>query len=235
MILGKRQIIIAAGLVWLTSCSVIEKASRHGFYSDYYELISDKSRAEKVYLDVGDEKINAYRITENGLDDSVMMAISFPFVDSLYHFPMKFRRKSLDIDLTAVLLKCRLPVEDHPAQLLTDFNAALYAGWRTDNFMVREEMEPPGRSRDAIIHRGYDFGLFAGTGTTLVGPFSTNNIVTDEYNGMIIEYGLAGFLETDFASFGIAGGFDFLLSPDRKSWIYNNKPWIGLIVGIALN
>ncbi len=82
---------------------------------------------------------------------------------------------------------------------------------------------------------GYDLGLFAGTGTTLVGPFSTNNIVTDEYNGMIIEYGLAGFLETDFASFGIAGGFDLLLSPDRNSWIYNKKPWIGLIVGIALN
>jgi hypothetical protein len=235
MIQGKRQIIIAAGLVWLTSCGVIEKASRHGFYSDYYELISDKDKPEKVYLDVGDEEIKAYRVNENGLDDTVMMVISYPLAGSLNNIPIRFRRKSLDIDLTAVLLKCRLPVEDHPAQMLTDFNAALYAGWRTDNFQIRREMDPLGKSRDAIIHRGYDFGLFAGTGATLIGPFSTNNIVTDEYNGLIIEFGLAGFLETDFASFGIAGGFDCLMSPDRNSWIYNNKPWIGLIVGIALN
>jgi hypothetical protein len=235
MIVGKKQIIIAAGLVCLTSCSVMDNASRHGFYSDYYELISGKNEVEKVYLDIGDEKINAYRVTENRLDDSAMLSVSFPLVDSLYHFPMTFRRKSLDIDLTAVLLKCRLPVDNHPAQMITDFNAALYAGWRTDNFRIRKEMDPIGRSRNEIIHRGYDFGLFAGTGATLIGPFSTNNIVTDEYNGMIIEFGLAGFLETDFASFGIAGGFDYLLSPDRNSWIYNKKPWIGLIVGIALN
>lgn len=235
MILGKRQIVISAGLVCLTSCSVIDTASRHGFYSDYYELSFGKNKAEKVYLDVGNEAINAYMVTENGLDDSVMMSLSFPLIDSLYHFPMTFKRKSLDIDLTAVLLKCRLPVDDHPAQMITDFNAALYAGWRTDNFWIRKEIDPMGKMRDQIIHRGYDFGLFAGTGATLIGPFSTNNIVTDEYNGMIIEYGLAGFLETDFASFGIAAGFDYLLSPDRNSWIYNNKPWIGLIVGIALN
>ena len=235
MIPGKKQIMIAAGLVWLTSCSVMDNASRHGFHSDYYELISGKNEVEKVYLDIGNEEINAYRVTENRLDDSAMLSVSFPLVDSLYHFPMTFRRKSIDIDLTAVLLKCRLPVDNHPAQMITDFNAALYAGWRTDNFRIRKEMDPIGRSRDEIIHRGYDFGLFAGTGATLIGPFSTNNIVTDEYNGMIIEFGLAGFLETDFASFGIAGGFDYLLSPDRNSWIYNKKPWIGLIVGIALN
>jgi hypothetical protein len=235
MIMGKRQIIIGAGLVWLTSCGVIEKASRHGFNSDYYEVTSDKNKAEKVYLDVRDDEIKAYRINENGLDDTAMVTISLPFTDSLSGFPMKFKRKSLDLDLTAVLLKCRLPVEDHPAQMMTDFNVALYAGWRTDNFRVRKEMDPLGISRNDIIHSGYDFGILAGTGATLIGPFSTNNIVTDEYNGMIIELGLAGFLETDFASFGIAGGFDYLLSPDRNSWIYTNKPWIGLIVGIALN
>jgi len=235
MIQGKRQIIIAAGFVWLTSCGVIEKASRHGFNSDYYELISDKNKTEKVYLDVSDDEIKAYRMTENGLDDTAMMAISLPLADSLSNFPMKFKRKSLDLDLTAVLLKCRLPLEDRPAQMQTDFNVALYAGWRTDNFRIRKEMDPLGKLRNEIIHSGYDFGIFAGTGATLIGPFSTNNIITDEYNGMIIEFGLAGFLETDFASFGIAGGFDYLLSPDRNSWIYTNKPWIGLIVGIALN
>jgi hypothetical protein len=37
------------------------------------------------------------------------------------------------------------------------------------------------------------------------------------------------------ASFGFAAGYDYLLSQDRKIWIYNNKPWVGFVVGIALN
>jgi hypothetical protein len=52
---------------------------------------------------------------------------------------------------------------------------------------------------------------------------------------MIIQSGIAGFIESNVASFGIALGFDSLLNSDRKVWIYNKKPWLGFIVGIALN
>jgi hypothetical protein len=52
---------------------------------------------------------------------------------------------------------------------------------------------------------------------------------------MIIQAGFAGFLETNMASFGLAVGLDHLLSPDRNVWIYNRKPWLGFVVGVALN
>jgi hypothetical protein len=50
-----------------------------------------------------------------------------------------------------------------------------------------------------------------------------------------MQAGLAGFVELNLASFGIALGFDYLMNPDRKVWIYQNKPWLGFMVGIALN
>jgi hypothetical protein len=51
---------------------------------------------------------------------------------------------------------------------------------------------------------------------------------------MIIQTGIAGFIESNMASFGLGIGFDHLLNRDRDIWIYNKKPWIGFIVGIAL-
>jgi hypothetical protein len=52
---------------------------------------------------------------------------------------------------------------------------------------------------------------------------------------MVLQFGVASFLESNVASFGIAAGFDYLCSPDIKVWIYNNRPWIGFIIGLALN
>jgi hypothetical protein len=37
------------------------------------------------------------------------------------------------------------------------------------------------------------------------------------------------------ASFGLATGFDYLLGSERNIWLYRNKPWVGFVVGLALN
>lgn len=34
-------------------------------------------------------------------------------------------------------------------------------------------------------------------------------------------------------SVGFAIGFDNLIGHDKSIWIYNQKPWIGLVLGIA--
>jgi len=141
----------------------------------------------------------------------------------------------LDIDLTTILLKYRPPVNNLPAQMVTDFNMALYAGWRHDTYVIRKEDNQLKNNKSSINARGYDFGVFFGPGTTPINSFTTENKTKNEYNGMILQYGIAGFLESNVASFGIAMGFDYLMSPDRKIWIYTKKPWFGLIIGIALN
>lgn len=234
-IIYKYSIIPIALIIFLTSCNTLEKASMHGFNSGYYNFELNKKSAQNVYLDITDEKIDVYQQTNKQPNTNAFLTIPLKPSDSLLVDNMVFKKKSLDIDITAILLKYRPSVYGLPGQMTTDFNIALYAGWRHDSYNIVSRMDPLGKCHNKIISRGYDFGFFAGPGTTLISPFTTQNKVIDEYSGMIIQTGFAGFIESNIASFGVAIGFDSLLNPDREVWIYNKKPWVGFIVGIALN
>jgi hypothetical protein len=218
------------------SCNTLEKTSLHGLNSGYYTLKSDTIKSRGVYLDVTDEKIDIYHHVKRQPDKKQFLTIPLNRItDSLIFNRMVFKKQSLDVDITSMLLKYRPSVYGLPAQLTTDLNMALYVGWRHDYFHLISKKDPLGRSYHKISSRGYDFGVFAGTGNTLISPFTTQNKRTDEYNGMIIQTGIAGFIESNAASFGLAVGYDYLMNPDRKIWIYTNKPWVGFVVGIALN
>ena len=229
--------IILQVLVILTfaSCSTLERSSTHGFNSGYYQLQSNRKNAENVYVDITDEKLDVYREKGKQPDKNKFLTVSLEPSDSLVISPMVFSKKSLDIDITAILLKYRPAIYGLPGQLNTDFNVALYAGWRHDNYNIKGITDPLGKRYHKISNWGYDFGFFTGPGSTPINPFTTKNQITDEYSGLIIQTGFAGFIESNVASFGISIGVDYLMNSDRDVWIYTNKPWVGFIVGIALN
>ncbi len=220
---------------FLTSCSTLERASMHGLNSGYYTLKSENMTESKVYLDVTDEEIDVYQQIKEKPDKNQVLTISLKTTDSLLNKPLVFKKQGLDIDITSILLKYRPSVYGLPAQLTTDLNIALYIGWRHDTYNIVSKKDPLGKGYKKISNRGYDFGVFAGPGTALISPFTTQNKREDEYSGMIIQTGAAGFIESNIASFGLAIGYDYLLNHDRKIWIYRNKPWLGFVVGIALN
>jgi hypothetical protein len=207
----------------------------HGLTSGNYRLKSSSHATQSVFLDISDEHIAVYPPIENKTDIQPFLTISSVNTDTLLDKQFIFWKQSLDIDITSVLLKHRPIVNGSPAQLTTDFNIAGYVGWRFDKYHIRRKKDPLGKSYQKITGFGYDFGVFAGPGTTTISPFTTQNRRTDEYSGMIIQAGIAGFIESNVASFGLSIGYDHLMNADRKIWIYQNKPWIGFIVGIALN
>jgi hypothetical protein len=227
--------IFFAILAFFTSCSTLEKASSHGFTSGYYKLQSAQKNVQNVYVDITDTKIDIYQVTDKKPDTNSLRCITLGAPDSVIISPVKFKKNSIDIDITAILLKYRPAVFGLPAQVTTDFNVALYAGWRHDSYTLKTKMDPLGKSHQKISNLGYDFGFFTGPGGTQINPFTTQNRRTDEYSGLIIQTGLAAFIESYIASFGICIGIDYLLNSDRDIWIYTNKPWVGFIVGIALN
>ena len=236
MKISYKYIVIAIWAIGLlASCNTLEKASTHGLNSGYYKMKSENNNSQDVYLDVTNEQIDVYHHIKKQPDKKIFLTIPLNKTDSLIFNPIVFKKYSLDIDITSILLKYRPSVYELPAQLTTDFNIAIYTGWRHDSYQIISKKDPLGKSYYKINNLGYDFGFFAGPGTTLVSPFTTQNNSIDEYNGMIIQGGIAGFIELSMASFGFAVGYDYLLSHDRKIWIYNNKPWVGFVVGIALN
>lgn len=231
-----KNIVIAMGLmVFLASCNTIEQASTHGLHSGFYKMKTENKHAQPVYLDVINEQIEVYQSIKQQPDTKKLMTISFNKTDSVGLHPLVFKKRSLDIDITSILLKYRPSVYGLPSQLTTDLNIALYAGWRNDTYQITSKKDPLGKRYYKINNRGYDFGVFAGPGTTLLSPFTTLNRRSDEYNALIIQAGFAGFIELSMASFGFAVGYDYLPGKDRKIWIYHHKPWVGLIIGIALN
>jgi hypothetical protein len=236
MKVSSKNIVIAIWVIGLlASCNTLEKASLHGLNSGYYKLNSENKNTRDVYLDVTNEQIDVYHHIKRQPEKKQFLTIPLNTTDSIIFDPMVLKKQSLDIDITAILLKYHPSVYGLPAQLTTDFNMALYVGWRHDNYQIVSKKNPLGMSYHKISNRGYDFGVFAGPGATLISPFTTQNKRADEYSGMIIQTGIAGFIESNVASFGLAVGYDYLLNSDRKIWIYHNKPWIGFIVGIALN
>lgn len=218
-----------------SSCSALEKASTHGFHSGFYTLNSESEKRREVYLEVTEEQIAVHDHKKREVDPNQFLTIPLKTTDGQVVQQMVFKKQSLDIDLTSILFKYRPSSNGVPAQLTTDLNIALYTGWRHDSYKILSKTDPLGKSYRKINNWGYDFGVFAGPGTTVVNPFTTRNKSSDEYNGMIFQGGVAGFIELSIASFGIALGYDYLLSPDRNIWMYQNKPWVGLVVGIALN
>jgi hypothetical protein len=227
--------ILISVAVFLASCRTVEKASVHGLVSGYYKMRSDRTGTKYVYLDVTGDKIDVHS-HDNGRPDLLpLLTIPLTVSDSLTGDAIVFRKQSLDIDLTSILFKYRPSVDQLPAQLNTDLNIALYAGWRHDSYHVSTKRDPLGRTYQKFTARGYDFGFFVGPGTTMISPFTTRNRQPKEYSGLIIQTGIAGFIESDIASFGLSVGFDYLLNQDRKIWAYRNRPWAGFIIGIALN
>lgn len=227
-------LVMAAAVVGITSCSTLSNVSQHGFNSGYYKLDTAGGKAN-VYADITAEQITVYQQRNKKPGTTPFLNIALPRNDSLPVQPLVFKKQSLDIDLTSILLKHRPAIQGLPPQLSTDLNMAVYAGWRFDRYKISSATNPLGRKHIATSSLGYDFGIFAGIGSTPINPFTTNSRTTNEYNGMITQAGFAGFLETEIASFGLAVGFDYLLNRDRSIWIYHKKPWIGFVVGLAIN
>jgi hypothetical protein len=114
----------------------------------------------------------------------------------------------------------------------SNFNAALYIGGRKDFFSFKQHKEVL-RSIPYIRQTGFDAGLFAGFGITFMSPTNTEGRTGQEYDGIVFQKGAAVFFTFDRISVGLACGFDNLIGADSKIWIYNNKPWFGLALGIA--
>lgn len=226
--------LIITGIALLCSCRALEKASLHGFNSGYYTLEYEKTK-KPVYVDVTEDKVDVYNKINKKPDKEVHLSIPINNPDTLAISPLIFRKQSLDIDIASILLKYRSSVYDLPPQLNTELNFAIYAGWRHDSYKISTITDPLNKRHLKLTNFGYDFGFFAGPGTTNINPFTTNNRTTNEYSGMVLQTGFAGFLESNIVSFGVAVGLDYLLNDDKDIWIYHKKPWIGFVVGIALN
>ncbi|SDL95277.1 hypothetical protein SAMN05421820_102583 [Pedobacter steynii] len=146
---------------------------------------------------------------------------------------LKMHRYTFDVDIMTIPFKVRPSVSGFPEQLNPNFSAALYLGRRRDNYTFVKEGAKKAKTK--ITGVGYGYGGFIGVGAVTMNPFVTRGKIDYEYDGFVFSGGIAGILDIKKFNLGLAIGADVLLDKNRSFWIYQGKPWLGVIFGINLN
>ena len=200
-----------------------------------------KQKDVPVYVYVNEDTLTAYPLEEAGRlkrrNLITQPSISFPesIPQQNLREPHLFKKYSFDLDVLTIPFKYRPTADGVPRQLNTQFNGALYAGYRTDRYRIRYSPTPLNVARREITHFGFSVGYFSGIGAETITPLVTNHIFQDEYDGIVWMNGVGGFIGINNFTFGLGIGLDYLLDHNRKHWVYQGKPWLGLALGLNVN
>ena len=210
------------GALFLQSCATLRESPKYQLSDGYYNFRQTDSKYIKVYI-----KSENDSVTIHPIDGEPPITIE-PLKDEY------FRKNSFDIDVMTILFKYRPKSTTIPHQLNTNFNGNVYLGYRVDRFQIDFEKTPAGQ-RKTFRHNGLTFGLFGGIGSTPVNTWTTANQIADEYDGVVLSRGFAVMVGLNSLTVGVGVGWDYLTDRDKKLWIYQNKPWFGLTLGLNLN
>jgi len=228
---------IVLAVLLFAGCAPIGSIAKHELNSGYYKFNSAKIATSKVYADVYEDSIIIFQKKEpvsgkpdpsSGLGSKIS---SIGPDNDLYG--SRFIKKSIEVDLSTILAKLRPATSGVPAQMNANLNALIYLGARNDIYRIKTYSSVLNKHNSTIKHFGYDAGLFAGIGIVPVNPTVTNDNTSLEYDGIVFQKGIGVFITIDNVSVGLTLGFDNLIGGSSIKWIYNNKPYIGLAIGIA--
>lgn len=230
---------MVCGIVALCiSCTAVKHAGTHGLQDGYYVLKTQHAPPVRVYAKVSEdslflhtpvnhtEAIRPVPVLSTGMD--LLQIDAKPELFSL-------TKKSIDLDLTTVLFKYRFSNSTLPNQLSSNLNFAFYCGYRYDYFKFSVVKDPLMNYRRQIRHFEFDVGVFAGLGSTPMNPSVTNDRIMVEYDGIVFQKGVAFFAGSSNITIGLGIGTDGLMDRNRKYWIYQEKPWIGVMIGLNLS
>jgi hypothetical protein len=194
---------------------------------------------EKVFTFVEDDIIKIHPIKEkrtNIMSDS-LVEIIYPRIVNEKIIPnsIEFCNNGLNVEILTLPIKIRLPAKDIPTQLNCDFNGAAFVGYRFSKYTLSYSPVTDRLYTRLINNYEFSYGCFIGIGNTMISPTTTSQASDKEYDGIVLQKGVAGNFEIDGFTFGIALGFDNLLSKNRQIWIYENKPYLALSLGFSIH
>lgn len=223
-----------------SSCKSFLENAKYELNEGYYKMRIEGGGDKRVYVYAREDTLVAFPQLGKGSrkQPDTLAASILPFPESLKGKTLPahiFHEYSFDLDILAIPVKYRPAREGAPRQFSSQFNGALYGGFRTDRYRVSYEPTPLGIADRTITHYGYSIGYFTGIGSEPINPWVTQDRYAGEYDGVVWSNGLAGIIGINSLTFGLGVGLDYLLDRNRSIWIYQTKPWIGLTLGLNLN
>ncbi len=207
-------------LIILAGCSGLKNLPKYQLSDDYYQFHQPGQPSAKVFVRIQEDSIV---ITK--LDESIQV------IGGQDEY---FVKKSFDIDAMTVPFKYRPSSAGFPRQLNYAFNGNAYMGYRVDRFWLDYRNTPAGLLKE-MKHRAISVGGFGGIGSAFISPWTTNYRITDEYDGMVLTRGVAVMVGINSLTVGLGVGWDYLTDRDKNIWIYQNKAWYGVTIGLNIN
>jgi hypothetical protein len=224
--------------VTLMSCSMVQKTGEKEIEDGFY-IQNIKGSKEVVYIDNDDDTLHICPtkiVNEHTIVDTLQVYQVLPDeTDANFEHSTSFIKPSFDLGFLTIPLKFRVSQGNVAPQLNANLNGAIYLGYRQDRYVVDYETNPLGKSERDINHFGISFGVFTGLGNTFMSPTNTDDVLQQEYDGIIWNKGIAAILGVNRFSIGLSLGIDSLLDKNHIIWIYQRKPWLGLALGLNLN
>lgn len=229
---------ISFAYAWLllplvAGCGSLKSSSKYQLNDGFYKARLAHRKNVPVYVHVHNDSIQVYRAP--GRQPDTTRSDGYAPVGTGTSENLRLVQASFDLDVLTIPFKERPAASGLPRQLNTNFNGALYVGYRSDSYRISYRKTPLNRHHRQLRHYGYSAGLFGGLGATAMNPSVTDSQISSEYDGVVFSRGVAAIIAVDNVTFGLGFGFDYLLDENRKFWIYQNKPWIGLTLGLNLN
>ena len=223
-----------ASFLLLVGCSSLQKATiiDDGKYVICKPFVTDSLQArfkDRVYIEDSSDYLVIYKMEDK---EGIPIKISSEITSAT---PLLIRQNSFDIDLFTVPFKIRPAQADVPTQFNTSFNASMYFGYRRDIIKVSGKPQFANVSKRTVTKNGIGTGVFIGGGPVPINPTVTMGKVNQEYDGLSISCGISSIYAVEKFNAGLAIGFDYLTDKNKANWIYQNKPWIGILLGFNLN
>jgi hypothetical protein len=195
------------------------------------EAAAGKEKA--FYVEQNQDSLNFSVKSKESESNTTMHRFSYPVRRGKHVILLKSK---FDLDVFTIPFKARPPRGPVPVQLNTNFNAALYFGRRLDFYHVNSHQQLADQQTPKVRTVGLGYGLFTGLGSTIINPDVTNQQSrVPEYEGFVVHAGAAAIYDARVFNLGLAVGADQLLGPDGRHWIYQRKPWFGILFGLDIN
>jgi len=225
----KNLLILMLGSFFLVNCSTLQNNAKYELSDGKYNLKSEKLRY-KCYVENNNDSIVIHPLM--GGNETQLFLTKSAISSQKY----LFKKSSFDIDVMTVLFKIRPSIKNIlPTQLNSSFNGNIYLGHRTDIYQIKYKTNPIKKAYRQINHYGFSGGGFVGLGNGAINPSTTNNKISSDYEGLILQKGFAVIIAVNKLTIGTSIGIDNLLGQNKSVWIYQNKPWFGLMLGLNLN
>ena len=231
-------IIFICIIACFSNCTLFHESSKYSFNDGIYQ--TKRFAHDEVYLlKVDEDTIAVFPVLEFKDSTAILTKQRVNYTSMQKKFKdnkemHNFYKPSFDLDVMTIPLKYRPAEYTLPNQLTTNFNGAIFGGYRIDDYKVNYKRTPLNTYKQSVKHIGYSAGLYAGIGNTPIDEWALKTPVNIQYEGMLIIVGIAANMAVERFTLGVAFGTDYLQDSYRNQWIYEGKPCIGFTVGLDI-